>query len=267
METNIRIVCISDMHGQLPQDLPTADLCLIAGDICPLTDHSHLRQKEWVDNVFYNWCLQNKQIDKFVVIAGNHDFVFEHYNSYKYHCEGFEYLEDRGIEYKDLNIWGTPWQKRFFDWSFNLDEVDLSKKWSLIPKNTDIIVCHGPAYSFGDKVKRPKRFYNDAGYENVGSPSMLDKIIEIKPKLYVCGHIHSGYGVRKFDETFMVNASYVDEKYKPSNKPIVFDYNKETGMELIDDSQKNVSNNLACGITPQAIKVFRKSIAQNKEKA
>ena len=33
------VLCLSDIHGNLPNNLPKADLLLIAGDICPTFDH------------------------------------------------------------------------------------------------------------------------------------------------------------------------------------------------------------------------------------
>lgn len=234
----MRIICLSDLHGHLPECLPVGDILLIAGDICPVFDHSIAFQQLWLRTNFDIWLkTTRKRIPNIVFIAGNHDFAFEKYDhqastaywtnrDHPMLCEprGFYYLQDSSIKINGLKIWGTPWQRRFFDWAFNLDEPQLAEKWQLIPSDADVIMCHGPAYGYGDMVlSHPSKFDEEKWpeIEHVGSPAMLARIQEIKPKLYVCGHIHSGYGKKQHGETMMVNASYVNEQYKPVNEPIV----------------------------------------------
>lgn len=80
---------------------------------------------------------------------------------------------------------------------------------------------HGPPCLYGDKV-----FYicDGQGYEeHVGSPSLLRKIKEIKPKIVVCGHVHCGYGIYQAGETTIINCSLVNERYKPVNHPVVWE--------------------------------------------
>ena len=49
------IICaVSDLHGQLP-DIPKCDLLLIAGDVCPVTNHSLDFQEHWLDTEFRWW--------------------------------------------------------------------------------------------------------------------------------------------------------------------------------------------------------------------
>jgi Icc-related predicted phosphoesterase len=131
----------------------------------------------------------------------------------------WSYLEDSGIEWNGLKIWGSPWQPRFFDWAFNADEPDLERIWDKIPDDTDILVLHGPPHGYGDKASR----VNAAGFEHTGSPSLLERIKAIKPKLAVAGHIHSGYGIYEIGETIFVNASLVNEKYIPTNAVITIE--------------------------------------------
>jgi Icc-related predicted phosphoesterase len=209
---------ISDIHGNLP-NIPSTDLLIIAGDLCPATDHSLDFQQYWLETSFKYWL---RDIDaKFkVFIFGNHDFIGEKRPSdvakiFK-NLKNVAYLQDSSVEFEGLNIYGSPYQLFYYDWAFNLYENDIKKKWELIPKNTDILVVHGPAYGIGDYAPRPK-----SGGEHTGSPSLLEKIKEIKPKLFVCGHIHSGYGKYSIDDTIAVNASLLNEKYELVNEPIM----------------------------------------------
>lgn len=230
-----KFVCLSDTHGLLP-NTPPADFLLIAGDITPVRDHSIVFQQQWFANNFIPWLIE--QPSKYLVfIGGNHDFFLPEKEDYKWTealCHPMKtrpiyYLQDRSITLDGIKIWGSPWQKRFFDWNFNLDEPELAEKYAKIPDDVDVIISHGPAYGYGDLV--PPRKFDEEKWpqgEHVGSPSLLKRIDEIKPKLVVVGHIHSGYSTiyrrcgsyGNYVDTAMVNASYVNEQYKYNGKPI-----------------------------------------------
>lgn len=204
----MKIIAISDLHGTLP-DVEECDLLLIAGDICPKDNHSIDFQWDWLDRYFRLWLEDTALVAKKIVgIAGNHDFVFQVAPD-KVPALPWTYLQDQAIEFDGLVIWGTPWQPYFFDWAFNLYEADLAKKWSLIPDETDILVLHGPPYGYGDMAPRA----DEPGYEHTGSPSLLKRIDEVKPRLVVFGHIHEGRGEWKHGESQLANVTIVDEKY------------------------------------------------------
>lgn len=216
------ICCISDLHGNLPE-IPDCDLLCIAGDIVPLWAQNDLHISAiWLDGNFRNWLDEIKRRKIEVVgIAGNHDWIFEIHPNILPHNLSWVYLQDNHYEWNELKIWGTPWQPTFYDWAFNLDEEFLETKWDLIPQDTDIIIVHGSPYMHGDKV-----FHIRDGQEieeRVGSASLLRKILEIKPKLVVCGHIHSGYGIYQAEETTIINCSLVNESYKPVNYPVLWE--------------------------------------------
>lgn len=202
----MKICCISDIHGYLPK-VPDCDLLLLGGDYC-----RHHDDHWWYRNDFGRWIEDLSVRMKVVGVAGNHDFIFEDNAGLISHLS-WSYLEDSGIEWRGLNIYGSPWQPPFYDWAFNAPESDLERKWAQIPSNTDILVLHGPPRGYGD--------FSPYGNEHTGSPSLLKKIQEIKPKLVVAGHIHSGYGRYMIGETIFVNASHVNEKYQPVNEPVI----------------------------------------------
>jgi Icc-related predicted phosphoesterase len=188
--------------------IPECDLLLLAGDYCP----SRRVELWWYAKEFAPWVSKLSATRKIVGVAGNHDTLFEQHKSLLPWID-WTYLEDSGIEWRGLNIYGTPWQPRFFDWAFNADEDKLERIWQQIPSNTDILVLHGPPLGYGD--------FSPYDKVHTGSPSLLKKIEEIKPKLVVAGHIHSGYGRYMIGDTIFVNASVVNEKYEMVNEPIV----------------------------------------------
>ena len=227
----MRITVISDTHtkhGLIPlTDLPGGDLLIHAGDIM----NSGYNKNDILD--FCTWFHSLEQYDKKIFIAGNHDRMFEN------HPEGVEellniyldidYLQDEGYDLYDLDtdtstkIYGSPWQPEFYSWAFNLPKngIELAGKWEAIPDNTDILITHGPAFGTLDTVAgRP--------WDNLGCELLAQRIEVVKPKIHVCGHIHSGYGYEFKNGTHYFNASVLDEQYEYTQKPMTFDWDKET---------------------------------------
>lgn len=228
MSNKIKICALSDMHGELPP-VPSCDICLIAGDLCPATNHSVDFQEYWLETTFNRWL---KDIDaKFkIFIAGNHDFFFERVPQSKI-CKTLEkiagvYLQDSSTECYGLKIYGSAWTPYFYDWAFNLYECDLEKKWAKIPNDTDILVVHGPPHGYGDLAPRIIKNKNEQewpGGEHTGSPSLLKKITEVKPKLVVFGHIHEGYGQWMLENTILANVSVLNGQYVMTRNPMTFE--------------------------------------------
>jgi len=207
----MKICCLSDLHGHFP-DVPDCYLLLLAGDYAPAWKHHPVR---FHSERLVPWVFDCRQRMEVVAVAGNHDLLFEEHPQYATNAS-WKYLHDSGCEVGGLKIWGSPWQPTFGQgWAFNLDESQLADKWALIPDDTDILLLHGPPRGYGD--------YSPFGNEHCGSPSLLQRIVEIKPRLVVSGHIHSGNGVRHLGRTTIVNASYVNEQYRPAFPPLVIE--------------------------------------------
>ena len=227
----MRITVISDTHtkhGLIPlTDLPGGDLLIHAGDIM----NSGYNKNDILD--FCTWFHSLEQYDKKIFIAGNHDRMFEN------HPEGVEellniyldidYLQDEGYDLYDLDtdtstkIYGSPWQPEFYSWAFNLPKngIELAGKWEAIPDNTDILITHGPAFGTLDTVAgRP--------WDNLGCELLAQRINQIRPKIHICGHIHSGRGYEFKNGIHFFNAAVLDEQYEYTQKPMTFDWDKDT---------------------------------------
>ena len=214
-----KFCCISDIHENYDIDIPDCDFLLIAGDI--FSNPKINSQLFWMQNfrVFISE-IEKRQI-KWLMTPGNHDSIFEQCS---YHLVSDKIKMNTLIdEYKDIEfagldeetkprfrVYGSPWQKRFFDWSFNLDEPDLERKWSMIPDNTEILLLHSPPYGILDN--------------KLGSPSLTKRIQEL-PNLKLCvyGHIHVGYGHKMINGIHFVNASLCNDNNKIVNKPIMIE--------------------------------------------
>ena len=229
----MRITFISDTHtkhAQITQDLPGGDLLIHAGD---LMNSGYYWEEVYP---FLDWFNNLGNYDHKVFIAGNHDRLFEDkpeeikglLTGYK----NIDYLRDELIKVGDdeqmVKIYGSPWQPEFYNWAFNLPRngVDLEEKWFNIPNSTDILITHGPPWGHCDVTPY--------GNLNVGCELLRVRVDELKPKIHVFGHVHSGYGYKFHEGTHFINASVLSERYQYSNKPITVDWNPETNeLEFI----------------------------------
>jgi Icc-related predicted phosphoesterase len=210
-----RIVCISDTHEKHDQlTVPPGDILIHAGDFTYVGHLGKVRE-------FGKWLGSQPHKDK-IVIAGNHDRTFEDIPKYAEQAlkdaagDSVHYLMDREVTVQGLRIYGSPWNPEFCDWAFNIPRGFLWEKWAKIPDGLDILVTHGPpSEDLGGIIP----------CENleVGDPELLERIQQVRPRLHVCGHVHTGYGLRERYGIKFANAAVLDEAYELAHKPIVID--------------------------------------------
>lgn len=221
------ITLLSDTHRKhklVTNYIPKSDLILHAGDISSM---GH----EFEINEFVTW-YDSLPSDNKIFIAGNHDWGFQNniknvqkiLNIYK----SYKYLQDNSIHIKinndpEIKIYGTPHQPYFCNWAFNLPRngKELKEKWSLIPNDTDILITHTPAYGILDDVENKRGIH-------LGCELLTERIKEIKPKIHICGHIHSGRGYYFDGNTHFFNASVLGEQYEYAYTPFVIDWDPIT---------------------------------------
>lgn len=252
----MKILCFSDPHGKLP-DLSgyEYDLIILAGDVCPHHNHPAVRVKSYEDAMFqYEWV--NKKLipwiyaqkSKVVMIAGNHDACFEHRDFYgdpekfRAACSNVVYLLDDWAIVDGIKIWASPRSLFFYNWSFNLPEDEEHSNeaehalYAQIPDDVDIVVTHGPMYNVLDLVKETivyNTLQGEVVYEKetyTGSRILKEYLFKLeKLKLFVGGHIHSGYGqVNGLGKSGFtaINACILNEQYKVANPPIIYEYTR-----------------------------------------
>lgn len=205
----MRLVLISDTHmkhGELA--IPNGDALIHAGDF---TNRGTLQEI-----VAFNAWLGALPHAQKIVIAGNHDFLFERDPAIaRSLLTNALYLEDSGTTLGSLRVWGSPWQPRFLDWAFNLDRgAPIRAKWELIPAGTDLLITHGPPIHVLDRTWRGS---------DVGCADLAEVVARLKPKLHVFGHIHESHGDRTRDGVRYVNACTCDERDRPLHPPITID--------------------------------------------
>jgi predicted phosphodiesterase len=228
--SKLTIDVISDTHGMHKNVLcPGGDVLFHCGDVSGRGESTEILR-------FVSWLEQQPYKYK-IFIAGNHDKSLERDRFYwEEECRqrGIILLNDSGttIEHESapggIKIWGSPVSPFFNNWSFNRHRNEehatdenpwIKPHWDLIPKDTEILLTHGPAYGildevvgFGGSSYNPKNL--------VGCQHLADKIRQSDVKLHLFGHIHEGRGVQYEKNTTHVNASFLDAGYFPAtNRP------------------------------------------------
>lgn len=206
------ICIISDTHGKHKQiTLPPADTIIHCGDFTSMGKEHEIRK-------FMKWFSKLEQYKNKIIIAGNHDMMFE-YNGLlarSFIPDNVNYLQDSGVEIEGIKFYGTPVQSPFCNWAFNRIEEKLKQHWEAIPDDTDVLITHSPPYSIMDNI--------EGSNELLGSPSLYEEVLNrIKPKIHCFGHIHTGYGIKIIDNITFINASLLNEEYISVNNPVIIE--------------------------------------------
>lgn len=152
----MKICGISDIHGNLLENVPKCDVLCIAGDVITLNAQRNFDASEyWWKNRFIPWVMQ-LPCKKVLVVPGNHDMWLEHlYNENKWeefcdymaiNTEGkLHFLIDQLFEYEGIKFYGTPWidpidfQRN--KWAFESYECNDDNPYSKIPE-CDVLITH-----------------------------------------------------------------------------------------------------------------------------
>ncbi|KAI9509976.1 Metallo-dependent phosphatase [Russula earlei] len=216
-----RFVCISDTHSKV-FPLPAGDVLVHAGDLCSWGTVGQLK-------VTMDWLVSLPHPTK-IIIAGNHDLCLD---ETRVNAEGFQYsnvtqadvvqarsfvksraaaaaglhyLEHESMELKTGNktwkIYGSPAAPRFMPGSFQYeDSAEAEAIYRRIPRDTEVLLTHTPAYGVLDMTRRGK---------HVGCPTLSATLEELKQcRMHVFGHIHEGHGavVHQAGKRVSVNAA------------------------------------------------------------
>lgn len=197
----VRVICISDTHNEQPH-VPNGDILIHAGDLTVNGTFEELQlQLDWLNSLPH----QHK-----IVIAGNHDLLldqsFFRRNPRLASRENDErrlrdlrwgsvvYLENElrvlNVRDRDVKVYGSPMTPKYGNWAFQYPAKDI---WSnTVPEATDILVTHGPAKGHLDSSSANPSYLQ-------GCAHLQRELWRVKPRLHVCGHIHSGRGVECSD--------------------------------------------------------------------
>ena len=224
----MKIWHISDTHGfhQLLQIPEGIDMVIHSGDCSnlrdPYTNEHEVRR-------FIDW-FGSLDIKHKIFVAGNHDTSIEKglVPKFRFTDNAIHYLENETIEIEGLKIFGSPHTPQFGQWAFMKARNKLDRIWqSVIEDGTDIIVVHGPPKGMLDLS-----YDRDGLMEYCGDKSLMNKVVEVEPKLMLFGHIHNckdivNAGTRKvygLDTIFSNGSVVTDGKFgKLSSQGNIFE--------------------------------------------
>lgn len=208
----LRIVCISDTHNNLPEDVPPGDILVHAGDMTNLGSIPEIqRQVDWLAR------LPHQEI---VVISGNHDTYLDprtrpslsedqrrgsidwkrvHYLQHRTvsltisveptgstESERSRLLSSTGPRRRRVTVYGAPQIPACGPMSVHAFQYERGKDaWSeTVPEDTDILVTHTPA-----------KYHRDLPLpDGMGCEHLMVEVKRVKPALHVFGHVHWGAG-------------------------------------------------------------------------
>ena len=183
----MKIWHISDTHTyHRLLDVPTdIDMVVFSGDCSnprdPYTNEPEVRG-------FIDW-YSSLKIPVKIFVAGNHDTSIEKRLVIKddFTKHGIIYLENESITIDGIKIFGSPFTPTFgYGWAFNKDRTKLDRIWrKIIDEDVDIVINHGPPKGILDLS-----LHRVGNLERCGDKSLLNRVMEVNPKLCLFGHIH-----------------------------------------------------------------------------
>ena len=210
----VRFVHISDTHHHHKNvHLPEGEVLLHTGDLVGNYGDRDIFQHL---NDFVEWLVKiSSRFKLIVVIAGNHDTLLDE-ERYPHEAakakKAFlsklpphvKYLENSGLEYQGLRIWGSPTVccreetlgKRYISSAFERKRAVRQQIWKKIPEDLDVLMTHVP----------PHRILCSP---DCGCELLLSRLEEMTaaPKFHCFGHDHDYFGVKSKGPTTFINGA------------------------------------------------------------
>lgn len=201
-----RLVAFSDTHHA---DFDAIDpsghgTIVLAGDIMGSGYVKEEEGKEWLEKTFIPWCERNAD-KNIVLVPGNHDLYLEAHGAEVKWPKNVTYLVNREANVNGLRVYGTPYTRLHANGAYEVGSRQLAEEFAKIPEGLDVLIAHTPPHVRGSTID-----YDPRSRAYFGSAELTKAILEKKPKLVICGHVHTGSHrpVRIGDST-VVNVSLV----------------------------------------------------------
>ena len=223
----MKIIALSDQHGNLESIKESCDVVVIAGDWSPLyCQQDFISVLNWWDKRFLPW-MKTLKTDHIIVIPGNHDFAC----TYKFFEEELNkvlsrhkmtnkvnYLCKSSVTIGGKKFYGNPNSESPSGWAFSMPYNQTYE----FDEDTDILITHQPP-RFGN-VGFVKQFNKE-----LGSVDLRNEILRSNIDLNICGHIHTGDHnltpaiLNNGKVATIANVSILDEDYRVAYNPLVIE--------------------------------------------
>lgn len=223
----MKIIALSDLHGNLISFKDKSDIVIIAGDWSPLyCQHDFISVLKWIDERLLPW-MKSLNTKHVIFIAGNHDLACTYSffrNDYdiilKRHRlqNKVHYLCNESIIIDGIKFYGTPNNEYTSGWAFS---KQLNQAYNF-DSDSDVLITHQPPM-VGD-VGYAKSFSKE-----LGSRELCNRIICSNIKVNICGHIHTGSHDEHLLELHngniarIFNVSILNEDYIVAYKPAIIE--------------------------------------------
>jgi len=197
------ILALSDTHGLLQElDLSGIDRIMIAGDVCPTSNHTEQFQRRCLERSFFAW-VEYLKVPVYLAL-GNHDFIDDFTAPDNLHYGTQTIIDD---------VLLFSWVPYFYNWAWMTDDEDIANRLEkvLASGSPPIWITHGPPYGVCDET----------GSEHSGSTALLAAIQCHSPQYVICGHLHEGKQFGKIGDTTVINASLLNDRYEKVREPVV----------------------------------------------
>jgi len=213
-----KLLIVGDVHGQeqrLQRSLtPIAakrfDLALVVGDVGidpPWCEPERSARRETHDGSVGKVLERIKAATAGPVlfVPGNHDLPSPPV------LTAAENVDRRIIEVEGLQVagFGGAGPTRFgfpYEWTEDVAEIALATLFTDRSTPVDVFLCHTPPA--GTRLERT------ASGEAVGSAAVDRWLERVRPRLFVCGHIHESWGVERRHGVPCLNAGALGEPYE-----------------------------------------------------
>lgn len=210
------IYATSDIHHSGLEDITDKECgtIVLAGDFMEKAKKKEdIKDAEkWWEEKFLPWCDDHKD-QQIVIIGGNCD-KWLYYNRDKLDWpKNVHYLDDTETEVNGMKVYGTSWCPHNMNGAWEVGPAQLEKEFAKIPEGLDILVTHVPPKGEGIDLDHDTEFNN-----HFGSEALTKAILEKKPKIVLCGHVHSGsHKPMKIGDSIVMNVSRIDDdRYEKS---------------------------------------------------
>jgi Icc-related predicted phosphoesterase len=221
-----KIWFISDTHGKHPWlQVPEVDMVIHCGDE---SESGNAWMNEPETREFFSWYC-GLSIPLKVFVPGNHSTAIEQGLIANSDYPSIKFLIHNQVELQGIEIFGSPFTPKFFDWAYMKERSQLNALWQTIPANIDILITHGPPLGILDVT----RDMDSREPIHVGSKSLAKQVDErILPRIHAFGHIHDEKGINNFGHfqrngVTYLNCSCCDIAGRLKNNGMVVEYQKD----------------------------------------